>query len=185
MPEAPLLRTEALTRGLRSLIAVDRVDVAVRRGELRSIIGPTARQDDVLPAHLGRDDADLRPRVVRSAQITGLPQHAVARLGITKSYQITNVFPHLSVHENVRVACRLDALVQLLSRADALTDVAERARAAAHGRTRRESRAPGRHLAHGEKRHSRSPSRCLRAAAPVARRADGGMSPEETTRRCG
>src|SRR2546428_2007881 len=40
MPEAPLLRTEALTRAFGSLIAVDRVDVAVRRGELRSIIGP-------------------------------------------------------------------------------------------------------------------------------------------------
>ncbi|HEY3098100.1 MAG TPA: ABC transporter ATP-binding protein, partial [Methylomirabilota bacterium] len=40
MPEAPLLRTEALTRAFGSLIAVDRVDVTVRRGELRSIIGP-------------------------------------------------------------------------------------------------------------------------------------------------
>jgi len=36
--------------------------------------------------------------------ITALPQHVVARLGVAKSYQITNVFPHLSVLENVRVA---------------------------------------------------------------------------------
>ncbi|HEU5196880.1 MAG TPA: ABC transporter ATP-binding protein, partial [Methylomirabilota bacterium] len=40
MPEPVLLRTERLTRAFGSLIAVDRVDVTVHRGELRSIIGP-------------------------------------------------------------------------------------------------------------------------------------------------
>src|SRR5439155_757219 len=40
MPEAALLRTERLTRAFGSLIAVDRVDVSIQRGELRSIIGP-------------------------------------------------------------------------------------------------------------------------------------------------
>ncbi len=40
----------------------------------------------------------------RDAEITGLPQHRVGRLGIAKSYRITSVFPHLTVLENVRVA---------------------------------------------------------------------------------
>ena len=40
----------------------------------------------------------------QETDITGLPQHRVCRLGIAKSYQITNIFPHLSVLENVRVA---------------------------------------------------------------------------------
>jgi len=40
----------------------------------------------------------------RDAEITGLPQHRVGRLGIAKSYQIISVFPHLAALENVRVA---------------------------------------------------------------------------------
>jgi len=42
MPGAPLLRTERLTRAFGSLMVVDRVDVSIRRGELRSVIGPNA-----------------------------------------------------------------------------------------------------------------------------------------------
>src|SRR5207237_124988 len=78
-----------------------------------------------------------------------------ARLGITKSYQITNVFPHLSVHENVRVAVQgWTRSFNFWSRADALTDVAERAhallRAVGLGAKAGQLAA---HLAHGEKRH--------------------------------
>ena len=39
--------------------------------------------------------------------ITGLPQHAFARIGIAKSFQITNVFQQLTAHENVRVAAQM------------------------------------------------------------------------------
>jgi branched-chain amino acid transport system ATP-binding protein len=35
-----------------------------------------------------------------------MPQHAIARLGVAKSYQITSIFPHLTVFENVRVAAQ-------------------------------------------------------------------------------
>jgi ABC-type branched-subunit amino acid transport system ATPase component len=73
MPETALLRTERLTRAFGSLIAVDRADV-VTSGEMVPSAGRI---------WIGERD------------ITGLPQHAVARLGIAKSYQITNVFPHL------------------------------------------------------------------------------------------
>ncbi len=125
MPEAPLLRTEALTRAFGSLIAVDRVDVAVRRGELRSIIGPNGAGKTTFFRLISGETTPTSGRVwFGQREITGLPQHAVARLGITKSYQITNVFPHLSVHENVRVAVQgWTRSFNFWSRADALTDV--------------------------------------------------------------
>src|SRR6185503_3687222 len=100
-----ILRTEALSRSFGSLLAVNRVDVSVRRGELRSIIGPNGAGKTTFFRLIS---GEMRPSAGRiwfdGRDITGLPQHAVARMGIAKSYQITNVFPHLSVLENVRVA---------------------------------------------------------------------------------
>src|SRR5437773_1422687 len=110
MPEAPLLRTEALTRAFGSLIAVDRVDVTVRRGELRSIIGPNGAGKTTFFRLISGETVPTSGRVwFGERDITGLPQHAVARLGITKSYQITNVFPHLSAHETMRLIRELTA----------------------------------------------------------------------------
>jgi len=184
MPEAPLLRTQALTRAFGSLIAVDRVDVVVRRGELRSIIGPNGAGKTTFFRLISGETEPTSGRVwFGEREITGLPQHAVARLGITKSYQITNVFPHLSVHENVRVAVQgWRRSFNFWSRADALTDVAERAHDLLKtvGLTGKAARLAA-HLAHGEKRHLEiaialaSEPQLLLLDEPTA-----GMSPEET-----
>src|SRR5467141_426117 len=184
MPEAPLLRTEALTRAFGSLIAVDRVDVAVRRGELRSIIGPNGAGKTTFFRLISGETTPTSGRVwFGQREITGLPQHAVARLGITKSYQITNVFPHLSVLENVRVAVQGYARsFNFWSRADRLTDV--RARAVkileSIGLAAKLDMLAA-HLSHGEKRHLElgialaSDPALLLLDEPTA-----GMSPEET-----
>src|SRR5919197_1972030 len=184
MPEAPLLRTEALTRAFGSLIAVDRVDVAVRRGELRSIIGPNGAGKTTFFRLISGETVPTSGRVwFGERDITGLPQHAVARLGITKSYQITNVFPHLSVHENVRVAVQgWVHSFNFWSRADRLLDVAERAHALFKtvGLGAKASLLAA-HLSHGEKRHLEigialaSNPQLLLLDEPTA-----GMSPEET-----
>src|SRR6185312_4304629 len=123
--------TERLTRAFGSLIAVDRVDVAIHRGELRSIIGPNGAGKTTFFRLISGEMAPSSGRIFfKDREITGLPQHAVVRLGIAKSYQITNVFPHLSVHENVRVAVQgWMRSFNFWSRADRLVDVAERAHA--------------------------------------------------------
>ena len=184
MPEAVLLRTERLSRSFGSLLAVDRVSVTIRRGELRSIIGPNGAGKTTffrlisgeMPPTAGRIFFDGR-------ETTGLPQHTVARLGIAKSYQITNVFPHLSVHENVRVAVQGPTRAfDFWSRADRLAAVHDRAAAllATVGLGAKAGQLAA-HLSHGEKRHLEIG--IALAADPALLLLDeptAGMSPEET-----
>ncbi len=184
MSDAVLLRTEKLTRAFGSLIAVDRVNLSVRRGELRSIIGPNGAGKTTFFRLISGEMAPTAGRIwFDGRDITGLPQHAVARLGISKSYQITNVFPHLTSLENVRVAVQGHARAfNFWSRADRLTDVRERAqalleRAGLGGK----GTLLAAHLSHGEKRHLEiaialaSDPALLLLDEPTA-----GMSPEET-----
>jgi branched-chain amino acid transport system ATP-binding protein len=184
MPGDVLLHTERLTRTFGSLIAVNHVEVSVERGELRSIIGPNGAGKTTFFRLISGEMEPTAGRIwFDGAEITGLPQHAAARLGIAKSYQITNVFPHLSVLENVRVAVQGHGRsFNFWSRADRLGAVRERAV------TLLETIGLGRklpllaaHLSHGEKRHLEiaialaSDPALLLLDEPTA-----GMSPEET-----
>jgi branched-chain amino acid transport system ATP-binding protein len=184
MPDGVLLRTERLTRAYGSLLAVSDVDVSVRRGELRSIIGPNGAGKTTFFRLISGETAPTSGRIwFDGSDITGMPQHATARLGIAKSYQITNVFPHLSVLENVRVAVQGYARsFNFWSRADQLVDVRERAVAILQSvglGAKRDLLAA--HLSHGEKRHLElgialaSNPTLLLLDEPTA-----GMSPEET-----
>jgi branched-chain amino acid transport system ATP-binding protein len=184
MPETVLLRTERLTRAFGSLVAVDGVDVTIRRGELRSIIGPNGAGKTTFFRLISGEMTPSSGRIFFGERdITGLPQHAVARLGIAKSYQITNVFPHLSVHENVRVAVQGPARAfDFWSRADRLDDVRARASALLQtvGLTAKSDQLAA-HLSHGEKRHLEIG--IALAAEPTLLLLDeptAGMSPEET-----
>jgi branched-chain amino acid transport system ATP-binding protein len=184
MPEPALLRTERLTRAFGSLMAVDRVDVSIRRGELRSIIGPNGAGKTTFFRLISGEMAPTSGRIFfDDREITGLPQHAVARLGVAKSYQITNVFPHLTVHENVRVAVQGHARAfNFWSRADRLTDVSARATRLLEtvGLAGKHDRLAA-HLSHGEKRHLEIG--IALAAEPALLLLDeptAGMSPEET-----
>ena len=184
MPDDALLRTEQLTRAFGSLLAVDRVNVSVRRGELRSIIGPNGAGKTTFFRLIS---GEMRPSSGRiwfdGRDITGLPQHQVARLGVAKSYQITNVFPHLTVLENVRVAVQGHARAyDFWSKASDLRDVRWRAESLLEriGLGRKAGRLAA-HLSHGEKRHLEigialaSDPALLLLDEPTA-----GMSPEET-----
>ena len=184
MPPAVLLRTEVLTRSFGSLMAVNRVDLSVRAGELRSIIGPNGAGKTTLFRLISGEMRPSSGRIwFRDEDITGRPQHAVARLGIAKSYQITNIFPHLSVLENVRVAVQGYARsFNFWSRADHLTEVRERAVAIlASVGLGAKTELLAAHLSHGEKRHLELG--IALASNPILLLLDeptAGMSPEET-----
>ena len=179
-----LLRTEQLTRSYGSLLAVDRVSIAVDEGELRSIIGPNGAGKTTLFRLISGEVAPTGGRIwFRGRDVTGLPQHTVSRLGIAKSYQITNIFPHLSVLENVRVAAQgYGRSFNFWSRADALTDARDRATALLETMgLGRKGALLAAHLSHGEKRHLELA--IALAADPVLLLLDeptAGMSPEET-----
>src|SRR5438105_488925 len=178
-----LLQTEQLTRAFGSLLAVDRVDLTIRRGELRSIIGPNGAGKTTLFRLIS---GEIRPTggCIRfdGREITGLPRHHVARLGIAKSYQITNVFPHLSVLENVRVVVQGPAQsFDFWSRADRLDGARDRAvEILARVRLERKAGLLAAQLSHGEQRHLElaialaSNPTLLLLDEPTA-----GMSPEE------
>jgi branched-chain amino acid transport system ATP-binding protein len=180
----PLLETEDLTRAYGSLIAVNRASVTVRAGELRSIIGPNGAGKTTFFRLISGEVRPTSGRIrFKGRDITGLSQHEVCRLGIAKSYQITNIFPHLSVLENVRVAAQgYSRSFNFWSRADRLTGVREQALAILEtiGLTARASVLAA-HLSHGEKRHLEIA--IALAAEPILLLLDeptAGMSPEET-----
>ena len=184
MPDQVLLRTDALTRSFGSLVAVDHVSVEVRRGELRSIIGPNGAGKTTFFRLVSGETRPSSGRIwFDGREITGLPQHTVVRLGVAKSYQITNVFPHLTVLENVRVAAQGHARAfDFWSRAAGLDDVRARAlRILESVGLSRKAALPAAALSHGEKRHLEigialaSDPQLLLLDEPTA-----GMSPEET-----
>ena len=155
-PDGVLLRTERLTRSFGSLTAVNAVSLTVRKGELRSIIGPNGAGKTTFFRLVSGEMEPSSGRVLfQERDITGLPQHRVCRLGIAKSYQITNIFPHLSVLENVRVAVQGYARsFNFWSRADQIAGCRERAvEILAMVSLVRQAERPAAHLSHGEKRH--------------------------------
>jgi branched-chain amino acid transport system ATP-binding protein len=102
-----VLKTENLTKSFGGLLAVDRVSFSVQEGDLQSIIGPNgAGKSTFFKLICG----ELRPTggkiIFDGKDVTGLPQTAVSHLGVAVAYQITNIFPMLSVFENVRVAAQ-------------------------------------------------------------------------------
>jgi branched-chain amino acid transport system ATP-binding protein len=104
---AEVLKTNSLTKNFGGLTAVDDVSFTVQKGDLQSIIGPNgAGKSTFFKLICGELKPSSGQILFDGKDITGLPQTTVSHLGIAVAYQITNIFPMLSVYENVRVAAQ-------------------------------------------------------------------------------
>jgi branched-chain amino acid transport system ATP-binding protein len=100
-----ILETRGLTKDFRGFVAVKGVDLRVRRHSLHALIGPNGAGKTTCFNLLTKF---LRPSsghiIYHGTDITHHHPARVARLGLVRSFQISAVFPHLSVLENVRIA---------------------------------------------------------------------------------
>src|SRR5213082_310367 len=100
-----ILETESLTKEFAGFIAVNGVNLRVARGTIHALIGPNGAGKTTCFNLLTKFMSPSRGRILyKGRDITSLPPAGVARLGLVRSFQISAVFPHLTVLENVRVA---------------------------------------------------------------------------------
>ena len=105
VPENPILETEDLTKEFAGFIAVRSVNLQVARGSIHALIGPNGAGKTTCFNLLTKFISPTRGRIVFDGRdITALKPADVARLGLGRSFQISAVFPHLTVLENVRIA---------------------------------------------------------------------------------
>ena len=100
-----ILVTDGLTKEFAGFVAVRDVNLAIRRGSIHAFIGPNGAGKTTCFNLLTKFLKPTRGRIVfRGSDITHLPPAEVAQLGLVRSFQISAVFPHLTVLENVRLA---------------------------------------------------------------------------------
>jgi branched-chain amino acid transport system ATP-binding protein len=102
----PCLRLDNVSRDFGGLTAVDDVNLTVRPGERQAVIGPNGAGKTTLFNLISGEIATTRGRVVFFGDdITALPPHQRAALGISRTFQITRLFSNLTVEENLLLAC--------------------------------------------------------------------------------
>ena len=107
MSGGPILTTQGLTRHFHGLKAVENVDFALERGEVRALIGPNGAGKTTFVSLLcGRIAPTSGAVHFDGADITALPAHRRIRLGMAYTFQITSIFTGLPVAENIALAAR-------------------------------------------------------------------------------
>ncbi len=100
-----ILETEDLTKEFAGFIAVNGVSLRVMRRTVHALIGPNGAGKTTCFNMLTKFLSPTRGRIIFNGNdITTLPPADVARLGLVRSFQISAVFPHMTVLENVRIA---------------------------------------------------------------------------------
>ncbi|MEJ5357182.1 MAG: ABC transporter ATP-binding protein [Desulfobacterales bacterium] len=100
-----MLQVDGLCKAFGDFRAVNGASLTVRPGDLVAVIGPNGAGKttlfNLITGHLQADRGSIR---FRGEEISRLPAHEICRRGIARSFQIANIFPRLSVFENVQVA---------------------------------------------------------------------------------
>ena len=151
-----ILEVEGLSRSFGALAALTGVSLRVREGEIFSVIGPNGAGKSTLFNVISGLHPPTAGRVrFRGQDITGLPPEVINRKGLAKTFQITSLFPEISVFENLQVACQ--SRLPVSGRLASLwrrPDVADRVQALLDmfGLTARRD-VPVENLSHGEQRY--------------------------------
>jgi branched-chain amino acid transport system ATP-binding protein len=134
-PQSPaddfILETRGLTKEFKGFVAVSKVNLRVRRGHIHALIGPNGAGKttffNLLTKFLIPDRGQI---LYRGQDITAERPAQVARRGIVRSFQVSAVFPHLTVLENVRIALQraLRTTFQFWKPASSLAPLEARAR---------------------------------------------------------
>ena len=184
MSAEAILETRGLTKRFGQFTANEDIGVSFPRGQLTAIIGPNGAGKstffNMVSGAFAPSAGEIR---FDGRDITGLAQHRFAHLGIAKSFQVTNLFPELTVLENVRLAVQaldsgFDCWRPRAARRDWI-EKAERLLERVQLQDKRGFRAE--RLSHGEQRALEiavalaSDPKLLLLDEPTA-----GMSPEET-----
>jgi branched-chain amino acid transport system ATP-binding protein len=156
MTEPFALRLQAVSKSFGGLRAVDGVELAVRPGERRALIGPNgAGKTTLFNLIAGALPVSAGRITLFGDDVTGMAQHRRAARGLARTFQITNLFPTLTVLDNARLAAqaRTPARFAMLRPVRRFPDLEARARealAAVGLAGRADTRV--RHLSHGEQR---------------------------------
>ena len=103
----PILQARGVTRHFGGLRAVDGVDFDLAQGEIHALIGPNGAGKTTLVGLLsGRIAAQAGQITLAGEDITALAAHLRVRKGIAYTFQITAIYPRLSVFDNVALACQ-------------------------------------------------------------------------------
>ena len=179
-----MIAVRGLAKSFGALRAVSDLDFDVRPGQVTSIIGPNgAGKSTVFNLIAGTIRPDAGRVELDGRDVTALAPHALAQLGMARSFQISNLFFGLTVLENVRLACQARApRKRFLARLDRDRALADRARAIlAEFAIADLADEPAAHLSHGDQRRLEiavcmaSQPRVLLLDEPTQ-----GMSPAET-----
>ncbi len=105
MSDDCILETRDLTKEFKGFVAVNDVNLKISRGSIHALIGPNGAGKTTCFNLLTRFLVPTRGQIMYNGRdITGSDPAAIARLGLIRSFQISAVFPHLTVLENVRIA---------------------------------------------------------------------------------
>jgi branched-chain amino acid transport system ATP-binding protein len=100
-----ILGVEKVKKSFDGFVAIDGVSFSISKGEICSIIGPNGAGKttlfNLITGHLPVDEGKL---TFKGLDITGRPPHQICRLGVGRSFQRTNIFPRLTVFQNIQAA---------------------------------------------------------------------------------
>ena len=131
MADDTILETRGLTKEFKGFVAVRNVSLSVRRGTIHALIGPNGAGKTTCFNLLTHFLTPTSGRIFFNGRdITGSRPARIARMGLVRSFQISAVFPHLTVLENVRIALqrKRGGSFDFWRAEDALTELDPRAR---------------------------------------------------------